>query len=237
MKTLMLITTLLFVNASHSSVTEEIITKFQGNTNFNLENLRIEAGDSKDYLIYATRDMQKKPKVIYSAENFKDFAISELESVILFCHEIGHFKGGTPFKRRGRSQKLSWSSAEGQADYYSTLICLKEFDISKLNYRAVEDKKINNEIMNLCDDYDCIKVLSSIYHVVKTYQKFTNSHQELTFYGVNTLPPMDTILDYPAPQCRLTTITRGYFCKEANAEKNDCAYREFARPDCWFIQF
>lgn len=237
MKKMLLLITLLFINASYSSITEEIITKIQDSQSFNLENLKIEAGDSKDYLIYATRDLKKQPKVIYSAENFKNFSISELESVILFCHEIGHFKGGAPYKKRGRSQKLSWSSAEGQADYYSTLLCLKEFDIEKLGHRVVENKKINNEIMNLCDDFNCIKVLSSIYHVVKTYQKFTNSHQELTFYGVNTLPPMDTLLDYPSPQCRLTTMTRGYFCKEANTEKVDCAYREYARPDCWFIQF
>jgi hypothetical protein len=237
MKVLGLLITILITNASYSSVSEEIITSIKDTPGLDLEHLKIEAGDSSDYLIFATRDMQKKPKVIYSKENFKNYEISELESLLLFCHEIGHFKGGAPFKKRGRSQKLSWSSAEGQADYFSTLVCLKEFDISKLSYRSVEDKKVNNEILNLCNDFNCIKTLSAIYHVVKTYQKFTNSHQELSFYEVNTLPPYDTILDYPSPQCRLTTIARGYFCKEANSEKTDCAYREFARPDCWFIQF
>ena len=45
---------------------------------------------------------------------------------LVLCHELGHFDGGLPKKFRGYSQMLSWSSAEGQADYFSTSVCFRE---------------------------------------------------------------------------------------------------------------
>src|SRR5690606_24973254 len=37
---------------------------------------------------------------------------------LLLCHELGHLLGGPPYKSRN-----GWSSTEGQADYYSGLVC------------------------------------------------------------------------------------------------------------------
>ena len=39
----------------------------------------------------------------------------------VICHEIGHHLGGFPKKNAN-----TWSSSEGQADYFSTLKCMKE---------------------------------------------------------------------------------------------------------------
>ncbi len=44
------------------------------------------------------------------------------------CHEIGHILAGTP---RMKIKDFLWASSEGQADYFATAICLKNYYESK----------------------------------------------------------------------------------------------------------
>jgi hypothetical protein len=46
--------------------------------------------------------------------------------LLLLCHELGHFLGGPPLKSRN-----GWSSTEGQADFYSTASCMKNFEVDE----------------------------------------------------------------------------------------------------------
>lgn len=204
------------------------------NSSLNQSSLVIQSKDVNNFLIYATRDNQKKPVIVYSQENFKKFKFSELELVLLFCHEIGHFNGGHPYKKRGSSERLSWSSAEGQADYYSTSRCLKEYNIMSLNYREAISKNITNEILEICNNFECIKVLSSIYNVIRSYETFINSEQNISFNAPDSISPSMTILSYPSAQCRLKTLVNGYFCQELNFHTNDCYEQIFMRPKCWY---
>ena len=42
--------------------------------------------------------------------------------LFIYCHELGHFIGGAPFKKNPGS---TWASTEGQADYWATSVCLR----------------------------------------------------------------------------------------------------------------
>jgi hypothetical protein len=226
---------ILFINLGSSDL-KTIADLMRNSKQFQDDEVKIERKVLDNFLIYSTKNSEKKPLIVYSEVNFEKFQFTELEKVLLFCHELGHFKAGAPYKTRGRSQKLSWSSAEGQADYYSTAFCLKDFSITELSFKEVDDIDISNQIYHLCPDFECIKVLSSIYNVIRIYQSFTNSHEKLSFIDSNHSVPTSTILDYPSNQCRLNTLRNGYFCQEIDAIENDCFIKDFARPTCWFIK-
>lgn len=221
----------LYANAP-SSITELV----QKSQYFQADKLKIESKNTDNFLIYSTKSTKKEPMIVYSEMNFNKFQFSELEKVLLFCHELGHFKAGAPFKLRGRSQKLSWSSAEGQADYFSSAVCLKDFSINELAHKEVTDSEISKQIYMLCNDFKCIKVMNSIYNIIDAYKSFTNSYETLSFTPHRQIAPMSTILDYPSHQCRLLTLRNGYLCEELDPVENDCFEKEYSRPDCWFVK-
>ncbi len=63
------------------------------------------------------------------------------------CHEIGHFLGGEPKKLRGRSNKKSWSSAEGQADYYAAR-CLEVYFSKGSETENREESALSERVIN-----------------------------------------------------------------------------------------
>jgi hypothetical protein len=88
--------------------------------------LTITVKKSEKYNAYATWNKQEKPEIILTTSVFENSFMNTDVLALLLCHEIGHFYGNSPKQRRGRSEKLSWSSAEGQADFYATAICMKK---------------------------------------------------------------------------------------------------------------
>ncbi len=52
--------------------------------------------------------------------------------LFIYCHELGHFVGGAPYKKNHGSE---WASTEGQADYWATSVCLrKALKVDSLEY-------------------------------------------------------------------------------------------------------
>lgn len=101
--------------------------------------------------------------------------------LLLLCHEIGHFLGGPPLKSRG-----GWSSTEGQADYFSTLNCIKKTGIDEERFleAALKLTKIYSEVarqspprLDQCDGSAVTRIN----------------------YG------------YPSVQCRLDTLLAGWY--------------------------
>lgn len=103
---------------------------------------------------------------------------------LLLCHEIGHYLGGPPHKMRN-----GWSSTEGQADFYSSLECVRRLGFDETSFI---DSAIN---------------LTSIYAEV-TRESFPrldscdDRQVERTNYG------------YPSVQCRLDTLISGWQGKD-----------------------
>lgn len=136
---------------------------------------------------------------------------------LLICHELGHYQGGYPKQFRGRSQKRSWSTAEGQADYFSVAICLKKLKLN-MNPKEVEKTAIN---------------LSKIYAEVKFWP------YELKADDPDRSIVHTTDLLHPNPQCRLDTFLAALRCPKLKKIKRDsevfytCEDESFRQPTCW----
>jgi hypothetical protein len=99
---------------------------------------------------------------------------------MLLCHELGHYLGGPPLKSR-----TGWSSTEGQADYFSGLVCARLLGLS-------EDELIEGAI-NLTKIYS--DVSGEAYPHMDASEE---TRVQRTNYG------------YPSSQCRLDTILAGW---------------------------
>ena len=88
---------------------------------------------------YCTRDLNDNPVVKVMGGMARHPEMTEDALLLIVCHELGHYMGGTPKAPRGNSEKLSWSSIEGQADYFATAKCLpKIFKNQKENREIIK---------------------------------------------------------------------------------------------------
>lgn len=223
-----------FSSYSYQDTTELFISVIKSKYP-HLQELIIKLEDSSDFMAKATRDSEKRPLIVLSNDYLKRFGFKTNEILLLLCHELGHFEAGAPYKKRGRSELPSWSSAEGQADYYSTLKCIKHFDLCKIKpAQKYMSQKLTDDIYELCSNKDscCKNALKSIFHLIASYREFKNSHESLDFIHGGLYPVYYTILDHPSLQCRLDTLTRGYFCSEY--KDGECQETSYVRPNCWF---
>jgi hypothetical protein len=99
---------------------------------------------------------------------------------LLLCHELGHFKGGAPFKSRG-----GWSSTEGQADYYTGLGCARHLGMDEYTF------------------LEGAKALTSIFAQVTGEEP-----PRLERCDERVVPR--TNYGYPPVQCRLDTMLAGW---------------------------
>lgn len=175
-------------------------------------------------------------------------AISEDGYALVICHEIGHHIGGAPKK-----DSVKWSSAEGQADYFATLKCLRK----------------------VFKDDDNIAIVAAMENVpVEVTEKCHRPFQEeweaalcirTTMAGISpgaisadirgSLPPSLSTPDenvveelferHPNPQCRLDTYFQGSICEvssfrtlsQSDETVNTCheanGHISGLRPRCW----
>lgn len=147
---------------------------------------------------------------------------------LVLCHEIGHAYGGFPYLRTS-----SHISAEGQADYYGALACLKRvFEVlpeSKQNETLITDHMINlctDQIQNLPasereEEFKfCTRGLvagQSLGNLLAVLMKV----DEPLYETPDLTEVSKTQLSYPATlQCRLDTYKAGTLNMD--------------RPLCWF---
>ena len=62
------------------------------------------------------------------------------------CHEIGHHIGGAPLKE----DVNTWAAAEGQADYFTTLKCLRKLWQDSDNVKVMQDVNIPSHVTISC---------------------------------------------------------------------------------------
>lgn len=189
---------------------------------------------------YATKDDFNNPTIRLTGGMANHELITPDGLALILCHEIGHFLGGEPKKLRGRSKKRSWSSAEGQADYYANAVCLKKLfqvlpkDTHSLNTNAstnsrsaLFDKEMDNinslqstyrhEIQEICESSICDRIALASINVAKLYAStsFYSGRLSLITHDASTV--YQTIYSHPNPQCRLDTFIAALKCE--NSEK------------------
>jgi hypothetical protein len=160
----------------------------------------------------ATRDEADNPILILLGGMVRHPQLTPDGLYGILCHELGHHLAGSPKKRRGRSDKLSWSSAEGQADYYSTSVCLPKV-FHKPNYTTnpahYSDSKEVSYALELCSGVDrCVRVSLAGLSMARVFASLRDYGDLPRLESTDYNEAWETILGHPDPQCRLLVSFR-----------------------------
>lgn len=200
---------------------------------------------------HATKDKEDNPVIILNGGMVRHPDMKTEGLYFILCHELGHFLGGAPRQFRGRSEIRSWSSAEGQADYFASTKCLPKI----FNHLAstgehdnlVADPSEQKEVDKICSDRNCSKVLLAGLSATKVFASLKPWWKIPNFNTPNRSRVGITDLGHPDPQCRLDTIVSGSFCDKrdedfhpTNPTVGACVKLEQQtkvggfRPKCWY---
>jgi hypothetical protein len=177
-------------------------------------------------------------------------AITSDGLVATLCHELGHHFGGYPKKFSNR-----WSSAEGQADYYATMKCLRRYWKNADNALALGGEKIPDLLKKECAETFSDEAGQSLCQrmglagrsVALMIQDL--DHDSITPKFETPDPLVVRTINYmhPYAQCRLDTFFQGSICPvSADVEFDDkeewpgtCHPKlgdtRGNRPRCWFV--
>ena len=171
---------------------------------------------------------------------------------MIMCHELGHQFGGAPKKFRGRSDKRSWSSAEGQADYFAVTKCLPLlFSDREENKRllALVDEESYQQARLKCDDEKCVRMVLAGLSVGRVFASLKNSWKMPSIKNSVQNQVSSTNYKHPIPQCRVDTFISGSLC-DSNLDvafddidpavgscirtEDGYSQEKGARPLCWY---
>jgi hypothetical protein len=193
----------------------------------------------------ATRDDQGNPVVVINGGLARHPMMTFDSLLLLVCHEIGHHLGGAPRQFRGTSKLRSWSSAEGQADYFSTAKCLPKVlmnstddenkkAVMKMNYIDYQLAKVR------CESDLCIRMATAGLVTSRFIASLKNG--AMPSLEVKDESKVSEInMGHPAPQCRLDTYVAGANClvlmdvlPDSEDPKVGACVNKSDRPSCWF---
>ncbi len=200
---------------------------------------------------HATKDENGNPMITINGGMVRHPEMKKEGIYFILCHELGHFFGGAPRQFRGRSQILSWSSAEGQADYFAATKCLprifSQLDNSGFQDNLQADLSKQKEVDRICNDRTCSKILLAGLSATKVFASLKPWWKVPNFETPNNSSIGITNLSHPDPQCRLDTIVSGTFCDKRNEDFHPtdpkvgaCLKDELlgalpgSRPSCWY---
>lgn len=163
---------------------------------------------------------------------------------------MGHHLGGSPHKRH--LFQTYWASAEGQADYYASLKCMRKLFEFSNNEEVVSEMNIPQRIHDEChlsfNSLEKVALCKRIAMASLSHAQFLNSRNEIhSPVSVNTFDPKvvrKTLTKHPKPQCRLDTSLAGApVAKEVKLSNEDerdgtchtdLGFKRGLRPKCWF---
>ncbi len=176
---------------------------------------------------YATRDDDNNRVIVINGGLARHPLMTPDGFLLLICHELGHHLGGAPKILRGNSGLRSWSSAEGQADYYATSKCLPRFF---------------NKIDGVDTSSVALRIISSGLTVSQVFASLVKGMPQPSLHSKDSTKVGQTLYNHPNPQCRLDTYLSGANCDldiEIPFDSNDpnvgaCMKDLGKRPLCWF---
>lgn len=170
---------------------------------------------------------------------------------LVICHELGHHIGGAP--KKIFSQGVIWSSAEGQADYFATLKCLRKVFAKDDNIEIVRNLDIPDTIRTECKksfskEAEAALCLRTSMAGLSVARVNADGRQvpppELDLTDPNTVSTTNSA--HPEPQCRLNTYYQGSICplpstwsvSQTDEVKATChqknGFDRGLRPSCWY---
>ncbi|GAB4016268.1 MAG: hypothetical protein Fur0010_15970 [Bdellovibrio sp.] len=165
--------------------------------------------------------------------------------LLMLCHELGHHLGGAPRRFRGQTIQRSWSSAEGQADYFARAKCLPRL------FKEAEFPIVNfDDAMSICSN--STTRVGSMNAALSLTRLFATLKRGLAIPQVmkkDSFETVATIYGHSSPQCRPDTFISGALCdlKDEDFDPFDptigaCVRSENgfddvvgARPRCWYF--
>jgi hypothetical protein len=133
--------------------------------------------------------------------------------VLVLCHELGHHLGGYTFVS-------SWGANEGQADYFATHSCAKEFWGSEEEINATFRESIAAAPKAICDGvYTTEKEQNLCYRTLTASKSLADLLAALHEVTVEFETPDESTVEatnhsHPAAQCRLDTYAAGAVCTQ-----------------------
>lgn len=201
---------------------------------------------------HATRDDDNNPVVLVEGGLARHPEITADALMLIVCHELGHHLGGAPKSFRGNSKLRSWSSAEGQADYFAVTKCLPRIFQDGTETKALETISENKELRNAmakCSDEQCARIALAGLSVSRMFASLKSGYPTPDLL-VNDLTVVEsTFMGHPSPQCRLDTFVAGANCDAGTSvlfdnndpkigscfqTKESSVQVRGARPNCWF---
>ena len=140
--------------------------------------------EDESFNAFATFDDFSNPLIIVNKGLLSHHLMTKPMLDMFLCHEMGHLSGGDP-KIIRRNGKESWSSVEGQADYFATSVCMEA-----LGYD--ESEILSQSIL-------FSQMISQIKGVSVSPQVDTPDRTVVT----------RIVQGHPTPQCRLDTLIAG----------------------------
>ena len=178
---------------------------------------------------FASLSEDNTPKISVTTGMINHDKMSKNVLKLLICHELGHVFGGFPKQFRGRSNLKSWSTAEGQADYYSILVCAK-----KLNFDKTEKKYLYCQ-----GDSNCHAMTEAALKLSQIYAEIKFWPYELSIDDPDRNIVHTTELAHPNPQCRLDTFIHAIKCLNLSKKQKEgrafytCLEMDDRQPPCW----
>lgn len=172
---------------------------------------------------------------------------------VVVCHELGHHLGGFP-KKKDSMGNIRWASNEGQADYFSTLKCLRKYFagmdnqsvVSKLNVPALVTETCKKSFANAEEIAICQRSSMAGLNLGNFFKVLMGTKADVNFATPDKAVVSVTFDNHPAAQCRLDTYFQGSVCdksvredvSDTDGNQGTCTQRNGdklgLRPLCWF---
>lgn len=199
----------------------------------------------------ATRDEKFNPLIRISGGLARHPDMNRDAFFLILCHELGHQFGGAPKKFRGRTDIRSWSSSEGQADYYAATRCMP-YLLEHLGEEATLPSRGNKgpKLAEVCQSETCQRIVLAAQSVAEVFYDVRPQGHPPDILSTDPSEVWMTEHGHPIPQCRLDTLISAANCEikleldrpfdDQNPEIGAClpsaksGQRKGERPRCWF---
>lgn len=172
---------------------------------------------------------------------------------VVVCHELGHHLGGAP-RKLDQTGAPRWAANEGQADYYATLKCLRNYFANQNNEEAIKNLEVPAIVTTSCQQSMansneaaiCIRSAMAGYVLGNFFKVLRNDKVQVAFTTPDPSIVKITNDNHPASQCRLDTYYQGSLCDKSIQEDTSgtdvnigtCTARNGdsvgLRPNCWY---
>jgi hypothetical protein len=172
--------------------------------------------------------------------------------MLVACHEMGHHLGGAP--KKGGWGGAMWASNEGQADYYSTLKCLRFMLKDEDNAAWVANNPVDPFAVERCqqlyntqeEENLCIRLSMAGMSTADLFKQLRNEETIPAFSTPDPAVVSSTFHNHPGTQCRLDTYFSGSICvhdldsdvSDSDPLQGTCNLAtqdvDGVRPLCWY---